>query len=66
MRSTEVATGKRSFFGRPEGFGSSALDDIVDVDAPDLMKLVAVSDYRKDMDCLAEEGSTLDDIFCLK
>ena len=40
----EVATGKRSFFGRPDGFGSSELKEIVDADAPDRMELVAGSD----------------------
>ena len=63
--STEVATGKRSLFGRPEGFGSSELDEIVDFDAPDRMELVAGSDYKNN-DFLVEEGPNFDDFFWLK
>ena len=48
-------------FGRPEGFGSSELDEVVDFDAPDRMESVAGSDYRKSIDFLAEEGSSFDD-----
>ena len=53
MRSAEVDRGpdrKLSFFGRPEGFGSSELDEIVDFDTPDRMELVAGSDYNKNTD----------------
>ena len=36
-------------FGRPEGFGSSELYEMLDVDALDGMELVAGSDYRGKM-----------------
>ena len=43
-------TGKRSSFGRPEGFGSSESDEVVDVEAPDHAELVAGSDCVKNLD----------------
>ena len=58
IRPIEVATRKSSFFGRPDGFGSSELDEVVDFDAPDRMELVAGSDCMKDIGFLTEERST--------
>ena len=46
-RSTEAATGKWSFFARPEGSGSLEVKEIVGVDAPQRIELVAGSDSPK-------------------
>ena len=45
MRPIEVGTGKRSLFGRPDGFGSSESKELEDCDAPDRAELVAGFDY---------------------
>ena len=61
MRSTEVARVFGAFVGRPDGFGSSDFDRIVECLI--LYRSIWVSgvDFIKNMDCLSEDGSNFDD-----
>ena len=66
LRSTEVARVFGSFFERPDGFGSSDFAQIADLFM--LYRSVWVSGGKsiKNVDCLASEGSNLDETSWLK
>ena len=65
-RSTEVARVFGAFFGRPDGFGSSAFAKIVNVLMLYRFTWVSGGDPGKIKELLAEEGSNFDNFSWLK
>ena len=61
-RSGKMGQGREGVFGRPDGFGSSDFAQIVDLFMLYRSTWVSGADFIKIMDCLAEDGSTFDDL----
>ena len=51
-----------SFFGRPEGFGSSEFSQVVDLLMLYRFIWVSGADIIKNIDCLTKEGSNFEDL----